>query len=313
VVIVAAWLWARWQTRAARQWPPGQSEPPTPPLDARELACLRGDVHEVIRLTVFTLVARGHLRILKKTCLGFETGVEIGPAEDPPDCEALDPLEALVHRSFQAPKPPAEIFADKALLDRAAAHCQDVEQRLNEAGFLTAGALKRRGIVVGFLAAGLIVGIGLLRCLYAFSKGNDQVGFLLDMGLVGAGVAVALFGFSVLEGTAYAKLADGFPRPPLLLPVAKVVRWNGSAAVGCGASPSHCTTTLSAAIPAAGWRLARPTLASHESPGIQRQSGLGGGRVECLGPCALEAVSSMEGRATASPGSCQRLWKCGLV
>lgn len=257
-IIVAVWIWARWQTRVARQWSPEPLASAAPPLEARELAFLRGDLNEVVRLTVFALVARGHLRLLKKTCLGFETGVEIGPAEDPPDFEALDPLEALVHRSFQVPKPPADIFEDKDLLERAAAHCRDAERRVNQAGFLTAAALKRRGVVVAFVAAGVIVGIGLLRCLYAFSQGNDQLGFLLVMGLIGAGVAVALsqvprlsrqgraylesnqekfaelkerirrldepldhralvaavalFGFSVLEGTAYAKLADGFPQ-----------------------------------------------------------------------------------------------------
>jgi uncharacterized protein (TIGR04222 family) len=257
-IVVAAWVWARWQTRAAREWPPEQLESATPPLDARELAFLRGEVNEVVRLTVFALVARGHLRILNKTFLGLATGVEIGPAEAPSDPQALDPLEALVYRFFQVPKPPADIFEDKDLLERAAAHCRDAERHVDQAGFLTAGALKRRGIVVAFLGAGVIIVIGLLRCLYSFSNGSDQVGFLIAMGLVGAGVAVALsqvprlscqgrayiesnqgkfeelkeriqrldqplddralvaavalFGFSVLEGTAYAKLADGFPQ-----------------------------------------------------------------------------------------------------
>jgi uncharacterized protein (TIGR04222 family) len=229
-----------------------------PPLDARELAYLRGDTSEVIRLTVFALVARGHLRVCNRRLLGIETGLEIGPAEDPPTPQDLDPLEALVYHFFQETRPPAKIFQDQDLLERAAAHCRDAEHRLNRADFLTGSELKRRGVVVTSIAVGVILGVGLLRLVHAISHGNDQVGFLLVMGLIGAGVAVAvsrvprlsprgrsylasnqekfaelkervtrldepldvralvvavaLFGFSVLEGTAYAKLASGFPQ-----------------------------------------------------------------------------------------------------
>jgi uncharacterized protein (TIGR04222 family) len=271
ILIVAAWVWARWQTRAAREWQVEECEPLAPPLDERELACLRGDINEVLRLTVFALVARGHLRILNKTCLGFDTGLEIGAAEDPPDSDALDPLEAMVHRFFQAPRPPADVFENKDLLARAAVQCRDAERRLNQAGFLTPVAVKRRGTVVTWIAVGLILGVGLLRCVYALSRGNDHVGYLLVMGLIGAGVAVALsqvprlsvggraylagkqeefaelkesiarldqplatgalvaavalFGFGVLKGTAYAKLSDGFPR---------AASSGGCGGVGCG-------------------------------------------------------------------------------
>lgn len=258
VIIIATCVWAHWQTRAIKSGPTGEARGPTPPLDARELACLRGGVSEVIRLTVFALVARGHLQTLNQKILRFETGVKLGPADDPPTAQDLDPLEALVHRFFQAPRPPAAVFQDAELLQGAAVHCHDAEQRLNQAAFLTRAEIRRHGVVVTSLAVGVILGIGLLRLLYAISKGSDQVGFLIMMGLIGAGVAVALsqvprlspqgrsyleshqqkfaglkeritrleepldvralvaavalFGFGVLEGTAYAKLAAGFPQ-----------------------------------------------------------------------------------------------------
>lgn len=258
VIIVAAWLWAHWQSRAARSAPTGEPSEPTPPLNSRELAFLRGGVSEVIRLTVFALVARGHLQTLNQKILKFETGVKLGPAEDPPTAQDLDPLEALVHRFFQAPRPPASIFQDADLLEGAAAQCRDAEQRLNQAALLTPAETRRHGVAVSSIAVGVILSTGLLRLLYALSKGSDQVGYLIVMGLIGAGVAVglsrvprlsprgrsylashqekfadlkeritrleepsdvralvaavALFGFSVLEGTAYAKLAAGFPR-----------------------------------------------------------------------------------------------------
>ncbi len=256
-IIVAAWLWARWQNRAARSGPAGEPPPwPTPPLDARELAYLRGDTSEVIRLTVFALVARGHLRVFNRRLLGIETGLEIGPAEDAPTPQDLDPLEALVYRFFQETRPPAKIFQDQDLLERAAAHCRDAEHRLRQAAFLTRADIKRRGVVVTNIAVGVILGIGLLRLLHAITRGCENVQFLILMGVIGAViafalgqvprlsprgrsylasnqekfaelkeritrldepldvralvVAVALFGFSVLEGTAYAKLASGF-------------------------------------------------------------------------------------------------------
>lgn len=257
-IIFVVCLWAAWHTWAAEPRPNADRPPPSPPLNPREWAFLRGESEEVLRLTVLGLVARGHLQILNPPSIWSRNTVEIGPAEAPPDSPRLDPLETSLLRFFEEPKAPAQIFQDQELGTHAAAIGRDAEPRLTEAGFLYPPELRRRGCIDTYRAAGIILGLGALRLFQALSKGNDHVGFLIGLGVVGTLVAavachvprltpagrarlgsqqddcaelkhrltelhqpldipslilvVALFGFTVLQGTPYAKLADAFPQ-----------------------------------------------------------------------------------------------------
>jgi hypothetical protein len=101
-IIFVVCLCAGWPIWAAGPRPRADRPAPSPPLNPRQWAFLRSDSGEVLRLTVFERVVRGHLQILNQPSHGSGSTVEIGPAEASPDTPRLDPgTQGARHRALQ--------------------------------------------------------------------------------------------------------------------------------------------------------------------------------------------------------------------
>lgn len=273
VVIVVVLGVSRWWVRSADRSEEEQVADLPEPVEATDIALLRGSVNEVLRLTVVDLVHRGYLRVVDARLLGVTTSQMIAQASTPPDPRYLSPFQRAVFDFFKTPRKAAALFSDSLLNQWSRAQFSKAENRLEQYRLITPDNVIRKSQLIAALAVFIVVALGAYKLLVALSKGKTNVGFLIVMGILGtifllvlikaprisrrgrvylqklqarysrlkyeiiglthpvdeSGLifAVALFGFSVLQGTAYANLVPVFRR-------AASSSGGGSGSSGCG-------------------------------------------------------------------------------
>jgi len=185
VVIVVVIAVGRWKVWSADRTLEEHVDDPPEPIDPVDIALLRGDINEVLRLTVVDLVQRGYLRISEGRFLSMRTGEKIVQALTPPDIRHLTSLQRSVFSFFRAPKNAGEIFLDRDLKEWHRARCIESESRLSDFRLLTPEEIKQRGKQIALFAALIIGALGGYKLLVALSKGKTNVAFLIIMGIAG--------------------------------------------------------------------------------------------------------------------------------
>ncbi len=181
VVLVVAW----WQVRSADRTLEEPADDLPEPVDATDLALLRGNVNEVLRLTIVELVQRGYLRLVEGTFLGMTSGQKIAQAPTAPDPRFLSRLQRPVFDFFKSPRKAAELFSDKSLNERFRVECNDAEERLDQYRLITPDDVRRKSRRTAFIAGLLVVGLGVYKLVVALSKGKTNVGFLFVIAILG--------------------------------------------------------------------------------------------------------------------------------
>jgi uncharacterized protein (TIGR04222 family) len=181
---------ARRRTWAADRTQEEQVEEPPEPAEPIDLALLRGDVNEVLRLTVVELVQRGFLRVEERTVFGISAGAKIARATGAPDIRYLTALQRPVFNFFKEPKAAGLLFSDSSLREWVRAKCSEGEQRLERYRLITPKEVQRQGYWTGFWAALAVLSLGGYKLIIALAKGKTNVGFLIAMGVLGAIAAV---------------------------------------------------------------------------------------------------------------------------
>ena len=182
----------RWRTWSADRTKEESLDDPPEPADPIDIALLRGDLNEVLRLTVVELVQRGYLRVEEGKSFGIRTGQKLAQSSRPPDPRYLSALQHAVFDAFKTPKAAAELFSDGSLNEWFRAKCLQPEQRLEQYRLITPNEVKRTGYQTALLAALVVLGLGGYKLLIALAKGKTNVGFLIVMGVLGTVAAVAV-------------------------------------------------------------------------------------------------------------------------
>ncbi|HEX3627150.1 MAG TPA: TIGR04222 domain-containing membrane protein [Verrucomicrobiae bacterium] len=256
-VVLAVSRWRMWSADRTQE---ERVDDPPEPVSATDIAQLRGNLNEVLRLTVVELVQRGYLLVV---------GSKIFQASTAPDPRHLSRLQRPVFDFFKSPRKPAALFSDKSLKEWFRAECSGTEKNLEQYRLITPDDVKQQSRRVAFLSGLIVLGLGAYKLVVALSKGKTNVGFLVIMAIFGiiavflvsraprmsrrgksylakqraryfrlkseisrlahpiddSGLifAVALFGISTLNGTPYANLVSTFQRAA-----------SSSGGVGCG-------------------------------------------------------------------------------
>jgi uncharacterized protein (TIGR04222 family) len=133
--------------------------------DPYRLAFLRGDEQEAAALALFSLLARGDLRLEgKKVAGGAVTRAVEHPLEGAVLQAVLDDRKAL-----------RDLHEDS----RVRSVCRADESELNKLGCLTRGRVDLRTHIWVIVAGGHTMGLGGLKVLVAISRGRSNIGFLL--------------------------------------------------------------------------------------------------------------------------------------
>ena len=181
---------SRWRSWSADHTLEERLDDPPEPVDPMDVALLRGDVNEVLRLTVVELVQRGYLQVVESKFLGIRTGQKIAHASASPDARHLSPLQRAVFDFFKTARNAGELFSDSSLREWFRAKCAESEQRLAHYRLITTDEVKRTGHRIALVAAMIVLGLGGYKLLIALSKGKTNVGFLIAMGVFGIVAAV---------------------------------------------------------------------------------------------------------------------------
>ena len=188
VVLVVSW----WRVRSADRTLEERVDDPPEPVEATDLALLRGNVNEVLRLTVVELVQRGYLRTVEGRFLGMSTGQKIAQRAAAPDPHYLSRLQRPVFDFFKFPRKASELFSDRSLNEWFRAQCDDAEKRLEQYRLITPDDVRRKLCVVTLVAVFVVLGLGGYKLLVALSKGKTNVGFLIVMVILGTVAAMAV-------------------------------------------------------------------------------------------------------------------------
>ncbi len=174
VLAVAANLWLRWhygaREREARMGALSLTN------DPYQIALLRGGPEEAIRVAVVTLLDRG--------LLTEEDGRLFAPRAD---ATALvrHPLDRALLECFRVPAP-----AEQAITSRTAlAACKTYEQALEKNQLLAGRKTRAARFTPLVLALAFMLGVAVVRIVYALSRGRTNVGFLILLAII---CAVAL-------------------------------------------------------------------------------------------------------------------------
>jgi uncharacterized protein (TIGR04222 family) len=190
-VIAVVFAWVRWRVWAADRTREATAPDPPEVWDPVDLAFLRGDAHEVLRLIVVELVQRGYLEVRQGKFLGLVTSQKLGQTNDPPELEHLGPLRRRVFDFFGRPRDGAELFRDQALGGWVRAHCQDVERGFREQHLLTPAEVRRVRITNALLGVAVVLLLGGYKLAVAWAKGRTNVGFLVVLGIIGTAAVIA--------------------------------------------------------------------------------------------------------------------------
>ena len=180
----------RWRTWFADRTQEEHVDDPPEPADPIDIALLRGDVNEVLRLTAVELVQRGYLRVEESKFLGIRTSQKLAQASRAPDPRHLSALQRPVFDFFKAPKAASELFSDTSLKEWFRTECSEAEQRLERYRLVTPKEVQQKGYQTAFLGALVVLSLGVYKLLIALAKGKTNVGFLIFMGVLGAIAAV---------------------------------------------------------------------------------------------------------------------------
>lgn len=181
---------SRWKIWSADHTLEERLADPPEPVDPMDVALLRGDVNEVLRLTVVELVQRGYLRVAESNFLGITTGQKIAQPSNAPDPRHLSPLQRPAFDFFKSPRNAAELFSDSSLKEWFRAKCGEAEKRLEQYRLITPDNVKRKSYNITLAAVLIILGLGGYKFLVALSKGKTNVGFLIVMAILGTVAAV---------------------------------------------------------------------------------------------------------------------------
>ena len=190
IVIVTVLALGRWRVWSAdRTWEDNR-EFPDEPVNPLEVALLRGEINEVLRLTVVELVQRGYLGVREQKLLGFTTGEKLAQSPTSPDPRLLSAIQRPVFDFFEQPRIASNLFSDSALRDCFQAQCAEAENRLVNHQLITPQDVRRKSFQTAFLAALVILGLGGYKLAVAIAKGKSNVGFLIFLGFLGTIAAV---------------------------------------------------------------------------------------------------------------------------
>lgn len=174
----------RWVWSADRTLEEPADDPPEP-VDATDLALLRGNVNEVLRLTVIDLVHRGYLRVVDSRFLGVSTGQKIAQSSTAPDPRFLSRLQRPVFDFFKVPRNASALFSDNSLMEWFRAECNGSEKNLEHYRLITPNDVIQKRAYVAIAAAALVFGLGIYKLFVAMAKGKTNVGFLIVMLILG--------------------------------------------------------------------------------------------------------------------------------
>jgi uncharacterized protein (TIGR04222 family) len=186
VVIGCVLIAGRWRTRSADRTQEERVDDPPEPAAPLDIAFLRGDVNEVLRITVVELVQRGFLRVEEGKLLGMRTSLKLAKASRAPDPCHLSELQRSVFDFFKTPQAAAGLFSDSTLKEWFRARCSEAEQRLRRYRLITPSEVVAQGYQTAFVTALLVISLGAYKLLIALAKGKTNVGFLIAMGFLGA-------------------------------------------------------------------------------------------------------------------------------
>lgn len=190
-VIGVAFAWVRWRVWATERTQEAAVPDPPEIWDPVDLAFLRGDANEVLRVVAVELVQRGYLEVRQSKVLGMVTSQRLAQTDRPPAVEHLGPLRRRVFDFFARPRVSAALFRDPALGGWVRGHCQDAERGLREQLLLTppeVGRVRRRS---AFFATAVVLGLGGYRLAVAWANGRTNVGFLILLGILGVALVTA--------------------------------------------------------------------------------------------------------------------------
>jgi uncharacterized protein (TIGR04222 family) len=167
-------------------------EPPAD-LDPRSLSYLRGNVNEVLRLTIFDLLQRGYLKVVstEKKFLRFVAGPSDQRVAQAPVTAALaglSPVEREVYDMFAAARSPAEVF-QSSKPPSLIAECERIEARLAADELTTPTGMRSAVIRLGLGVAAIVLSLGAYKLAVALAKGYYNILFLV---LISLGIAAAL-------------------------------------------------------------------------------------------------------------------------
>jgi uncharacterized protein (TIGR04222 family) len=149
VVIALGWWWVRSADRTEEE----RVDDPPEPVSSTDLALLRGDVNEVLRLTVVELVQRGFLQVAEGRFLGMANGWKIAQASTAPDPRYLSRLQSPVFDFFKSPRRARDLFADRPLREWFRTECNEAEKNLEQYRLITPDDVRRKSYSVALAAA----------------------------------------------------------------------------------------------------------------------------------------------------------------
>jgi uncharacterized protein (TIGR04222 family) len=134
--------------------------------DPYELAYLKGGRAHLLRVAVLSLMDRKLLDPF---------GSELKMATPDAVGRAGRRLDQAILQAFLAPAASAELFTDSNISDQA----EEIGNTLRERGLLpnNAQVVRRRNILMGAIL--LVLGVGIIKLLVAFSRGKSNVLFLI--------------------------------------------------------------------------------------------------------------------------------------
>jgi uncharacterized protein (TIGR04222 family) len=160
VVIAIVLVVSGWQVRSADRTLEERVDDPPEPVEATDLALLRGNVNEVLRLTVVELVQRGYLRTVEGKFLGMSTGQKIAQRSTAPDPRFLSRLQRPVFDFFKSPRNASELFSDNSLKEWLRIECNEAEKRLGQYRLITPDEVRRKFYGITLAAVFVVLGLG---------------------------------------------------------------------------------------------------------------------------------------------------------
>jgi uncharacterized protein (TIGR04222 family) len=161
--------------------------------DPYAIAYLRGGAAEVLRVAVASLIGRGALEVGASETLVARPVAERQPA-----------LEEALLQHFAEARPATSVFRDDGLRQLASAPQADLERQ----GLLAGDAVRAARVQRFFVALALLWAVAGAKVAWALAHGRSNVGFLVALALLLAGIAWWLRGRGRLTGRGTAAIAD---------------------------------------------------------------------------------------------------------
>lgn len=151
-----------------RFWAEGGPIPKSHIDDPRLIACLRGGVEEVIRISTVSLVEKGYLKLDWNV-------VAVNPEKD--QREPTDAVEGRILGLTVTSQPAVSLLSDSRLNDL----CADFEEALKKAGLVPNQAQVRGRMIRAVTGLVLILGVGVSKIWIALSEGRSNIWFTVAL------------------------------------------------------------------------------------------------------------------------------------